>query len=240
MKKVWWLWLSLSLSCLTPIRSVYRVHLTPLSSHSRGYKVDPVDSSWVFTKEGLQVRVKHVPDEELRREVPGPENPFVERGVDFRLGYVPTRFTVFQVTVVNPTFDKVQLYPERAFLVTDRGQVLRPYALNRQEAMGDPRNFETYFLSRGVRSGNDYKLFLERMGVVRASIYHKDSPIFKGKSYTGKIVFDPIPRDAEEVRLVIRDFVLEFGIYDIPKTLITLEFPFSVEQGVVRLREERR
>jgi hypothetical protein len=193
-----------------------------------------MDNSVVFSKEGLQVKVRYVSDEALNTEVPGSENPFTYRNqVDPKQGYVPIRFTVFQVTVLNPTFDKVALYPERAVLITDRGQVLHSYAITRGDALGDPRNFETYFLSRGVQSGNEQKLYLEQMGVVRGTVYHRDSPIFKGKSYTGKMVFDPLPKTTREVRFQIRDFVLEFGIYDIPETLLTIEFPFSVEQGVV-------
>ena len=201
---------------------------------AQGYRIDPVDNSVVFSKEGLQVKVQYLPDEVLNTEVPGPENPFTYRGqVDLKLGYVPIRFAVFQVTVLNPTFDKVALYPEKVMLITDRGQVLNSYAVSRADAVGDPRNFETYFLSRGVQSGNEQKLYLEQMGVVRGTVYHRDSPIFKGKSYTGKMVFDPLPKTTREVRLQIRDFVLEFGIYDVPETLLTIEFPFSVEQAVV-------
>ena len=227
-------------SCLTPIRSVYRVRLYPLPP-AQGYRVDPVDDSVIFSKEGLQIKVTHLTDGDLNAENPGYDNPFTYRDVvDPGLGYAPVRFTVFQVAVLNPTFDKVELYPEKVVLVTDRGKTLNSYAVSRSDAGGDPRNFETYFLSRGVQSGNEQKRYLERMGIVRGSVYHRDSPIFKGKSYTGKVVFDPLPKETKEVRLVIGDFVLEFGIYDIPKTLLTLEFPFSVEQGVEEPPERDR
>jgi len=234
-----WLWgpvlviAMCAIGCLTPIRSVYQVRMRPLPP-AQGYRIDPVDHSVVFSKEGLQVKVRVLSDEVLNAEVPGPENPFTYRNqVDVKLGYAPVRFTVFQVAVLNPTFDKVALYPEKVMLITDRGQVLNSYAVSRADAVGDPRNFETYFLSRGVQSGNEQKMYLEQMGIVRGSVYHRDSPIFKGRSYTGKIVFDPLPKKTREVRLLIKDFVLEFGIYDIPKTLLTMEFPFAVEQGIV-------
>lgn len=220
------------IGCLTPIRSVYRVQLNPMPP-AQGYRIDPVDHSVVFSKEGLQVKVRYLSDDALNAEIPGPENPFTYRNqVDLGLGYVPVRFTVFQVTVLNPTFDKVALYPEKVMLITDRGQVLTSYAISRADAVGDPRNFETYFLSQGVQSGNEQKRYLEQMGIVRGTVYHRDSPIFKGKSYTGKMLFDPLPKRTQEARLLIKDFVLEFGIYDIPKTLLTMEFPFAVEQGI--------
>lgn len=225
--------ITVCIGCLTPIRSVYQIRMSPLAS-AQGYRIDPVDNSMVFSKEGLQIKVRYLSDEVLNAEIPGTETPFTYRNqVDSKQGYVPVRFTVFQVTVLNPTFDKVVLYPEKAVLLTDRGQMLHSYAITRGDALGDPRNFETYFLSRGVQSGNEQKMYLERMAVVRGMVYHRDSPIFKGKSYTGKIVFDPLPKTTREVRLQIKDFVLEFGIYDIPKTLLTMEFPLSVEQGIV-------
>ena len=218
---------------LTPIRAVYQVNLTPVQA-TGDYQIDPVDSSAVFAKEGLQIKVRHLKDAELNLQFPGPENPFTYRGkVDPQLGYVPLRFTVFQVSVNNPTFDKVLLLPEKAVLITDRGAVMRPYQLTRAEARGDIRNFETYWLARGVQSGNMQKLYLERMGVLRGSVYHRDSFVFKGNSYTGKLVFDPLPQDTERVTLRFEKFVLEFGIYDIPKNQIDLQFAFSGHSEII-------
>jgi len=219
-------------SCLTPIRSVYYVEMYPKAS-SEGYKIDPIDSTVVYTREGLQVRVRFLTDDELAEEIPGERNPYVYPGpFDPKLGYRPVQFTVFQVTVVNPTFPKVQLNPERVILKTDRGKTLYPYAITRAEARGQARNFETYFLSKGVLTGNDQELYLERMGIVRETIYHRDSPVFKGNTYSGKIVFDPLPPETTGVALVIPDFILRFGVHDEPEELLTMEFPFSVRQGI--------
>ena len=218
---------------LTPIRAIYQISLTPVEAIGE-YQIDPVDTSAVFAKEGLQIKVRHLQDAELNIQFPGPENPFTYRGkVDPQLGYVPLRFTVFQVSLNNPTFDKVLLQPEKAVLITDRGAVMRPYQLTRAEAQGDIRNFETYWLARGVQSGNMQKLYLERMGVLRGAVYHRDSFVFKGNSYTGKLVFDPLPQDTERVTLRFEKFVLEFGIYDIPKNQIDLQFAFSGRSEII-------
>jgi len=218
---------------LTPIRAVYQVDLTPVLA-TGDYQVDPVDNSAVFAKEGLQLKVWHLDDAELDAQFPGPENPYTYRGkVDPQLGYVPPRFTVFQASVNNPTFDKVLLQPEKAVLITDRGSVMRPYRLTRAEARGDVRNFETYWLSRGVQSGNMQKLYLERMGVLRGSIYHSDSFVFKGNSYSGKLIFDPLPQGTESVTLHLKKFVLEFGIYDIPENQTALKFTFQVHSKII-------
>lgn len=218
---------------LTPIRAIYQIDLTPAQLAGE-YQMDPVDESAVFVKEGLQLKVRHQDDAELNLHYPGPENPFTYGGkVNPQLGYVPPRFTVFQVTLNNPTFDKVLMRPEKCVLVTDRGVAMRPYQLTRAEAHGELQNFETYWLSRGVQSGNVQKLYLERMGVLRGAVYHRDSFVFKGNSYTGKLVFDPLPAGTEMVTLRLEEFVLEFGIYDIPKNQFDLEFSFAVKSEIV-------
>ncbi|NKB72365.1 MAG: hypothetical protein GKR89_35260 [Candidatus Latescibacteria bacterium] len=223
-----------SMGCLTltPLRAVYQVELTPLKME--GYQVDSADGGLVLAKEGLRLKVRHESAAALDSQYPDPNNPFTFRGqVDPDLGYVPPRFTVFQIALNNPTFDKVLLQPEKVTLVTDRGTVMQPYQLTRAEAGGDPRNFETYWLSRGVQSGNKQKLYLERMGVLRGAVYHRDSFVFKGNSYSGKLVFDPLPANIRQVTLKVEDFVLEFGIYDIPQTQIDLEFNFDVQGQIV-------
>ena len=216
---------------LTPITAVYRVDLRPEAGEA--HQIDATDGSAVFSLEGLRLKVRHLGDAELNRQYPDPENPFTYRGeVDPDLGHVPPRFTVFQVSLDNPTFDKVLLQPHKAVLVTDRGRAMPPYQLSRAEAQGDPRNFETYWLARGVQSGNMQKLYLERMGTLRGAVYHRDSFVFKGNAYSGKLVFDPLPEGTRSATLVLEDFVLEFGIYDVPKNTMRLEFPFAVSSGV--------
>jgi len=181
---------------LTPIQAMHKVELKPTVS-SGEYQVDPVDGSVSYVHEGLRLKVQHLTTQQLEAQVPGDENPFVFRQVDYDQGFLPQRFTVFQVSLSNPTFDKVLAEPNHVYLVTDRGKILRPYALTRADAAGDPRNFETYWLSRGVQSGNAQKIYLERMAVLRGSIYQPDSFVFKGNTYTGKMAFDPLPVDTK-------------------------------------------
>jgi hypothetical protein len=214
--------------------------MTPSIPESDGYRVDPVDDALVFSKEGLQIRVRYMTDDLLRSEILGPDNPYVAQEIDPQSGYRPMPFTVFQVTVVNPTFAKVRLDPEKATLITDRGRRFESYAINRVDAKGGLRNFETYFLVKGVQTGNTQKLYLERMGKVRETIYHRDSPVFKGNTYTGKIVFEPLPPETKRVELVLHDFILAFGIHDVPTDLLTLRFPFSVRQGIREPKQDGR
>jgi hypothetical protein len=71
------------------------------------------------------------------------------------------------------------------------------------------------------------------MAVLRGSIYQPNNFVFKGNTYSGKLAFDPLPIDTREVMLHIDRLVLEFGIYDVPKTQTDLEFPFSVDSRIV-------
>lgn len=233
---LWWLLLcgvaSLGLSsCLTPIRAVYYVEMAPFSGEAR-YRVDPVDDALVYSQEGLQVRVRFLTDEGMRLELPGPDNPYVRPEIDYRLGYRPTDFTVFEVTLINPTFPKVELDPRSVELVTGQGKRMPSYAINRTDAAGGVRNFEAHFLARGVQTGDAQKLYLERMGKIRETIYHRNSPVFKGKTYAGRIVFDPLPPEARQVELVLHDVITGFGVDDEPVDKVSLRFPFTVEQGV--------
>jgi hypothetical protein len=57
--------------------------------------------------------------------------------------------------------------------------------------------------------------------------------VFKGSSYTGKLVFDPLPPGTESITLQFERFVLEFGIYDIPKQELDLAFGFDVHSAIV-------
>jgi hypothetical protein len=218
---------------LSPIRAHYHVQLSP-QEDKESYQVDSSDSSAIFSLEGLRLKVRHLGDTELDSQYPDPENPFTYRGeVDPDLGYVPPRFTVFQLALDNPTFDKVLLQPHKVVLVTDRGLVMPPYQLSRAESKGDPRNFETYWLSRGVQSGNQQKLYLERMGTLRGAVYHRDAFVFKGNAYSGKLVFDPLPPGTRSVTLQVENFVLEFGIYDVPKNQMDIAFQFGVESAII-------
>lgn len=224
---------------LTPMQARRVVELTPIDRDDGAYQIDLIDTSAVYVREGLRVRVRHLSDAHLDADIPGLGNPYTYQGtVHPSLGHVPIRFTVFQLTVTNPTFDKVMLPPERAILVTDRGHIMHPYELSRAEARGSVRNFETYWLSRGVQSGNAQKLYLERMGVLRGTVYHRNAFVFRGNSYTGKLVFDPLPAHTHSVRLRLEDFVLEFGLYDVPEQVADLEFRFSVLDKVLEPKSD--
>jgi hypothetical protein len=75
------------------------------------------------------------------------------------------------------------------------------------------------------------------MGMIRGTVYHRDSFVFKGNSYTGKLIFDSLPSGTRSVSLRLEDFVLEFGLYDVPERMVDLDFEFAVRDQVLEPTE---
>jgi len=201
-----------------------------------GYGVDPEDSTFVFRKEGLIVKVRYLPDGALNREYAKQTfrepnlNPYTYgtwRDVD--LGYTPMRFTVFQVTVRNIGYGKVLLDPAKALLHTDRGDRLEYWDVTKRDA---PNNFEEYYRALAGPSGNDQYWYQERIGIVRSSLYHREKPVFKGQRYSGKLVFAPLHREVKEVTLILRGVVLRFDRFGRPAETVDLRFRLHVIQEI--------
>jgi TonB family protein len=148
------------------------------------------------------------------------------------LGYVPNRFTVFQVTINNYTYAKVELNPLEAVLRTDRGEVYHTYGISSGSA---EQNFESYYRALRGPSGNEYYRFDMRMGIVRSNNYGINEQVFKGENYSGFIVFDPLDDGVRSVALTLRRFVLKFDAFDRPIEETDLVFGFDrrIEERVM-------
>lgn len=197
-----------------------------------------------YTMEGLRIDVEYMTDQELNEMFPEESsqgayshNPYTYGDyVDPVLGYVPNRFTVFRVTVHNYSFARVELQPLGSLLTTNReGEVLQPYSILSGLA---PQNFESYYRTLRGPSGNEYYRFDMRMGIVRTNNYELDQKIFKGESYGGFIVFNPLDDEVEEVHLVLKDFVLKFNAFGKPLETVDIAFAFD-RQVTQKLLEEQ-
>ena len=241
------LWL-LACGChlLYPQQIVQVSRLLPMSAASAQYALES-DGAVSYSTEGLRLLVRHLSDPELNAMFPTESsrgeysiNPYTFGDyVDPTVGYVLNRFTVFEIEVHNRAFAKVELNPLKAVLLTDRGgEFLQPYGIL---AGSSPRNFESYYRARRSPSGNDFYRFNMRMGIVRSNNYNIDRKIFKGESYRGLLVFDPLSDEVAQVGLVLRDFVLKFNPHDAPLETATLRFEFRREvqrKFVERERDE--
>jgi hypothetical protein len=232
---------ALSWGCagLVPPELEYRVHMEPDLPEGRGdIYVDLEDSATVFSKEGLLIRVRHLTDEELNDRFPPlfdgrNVNPYTRDEKDPELGYVLPRFTVFEVSVTNNTYAKVELDPAKTVLES-AGETYRYYDPGREGAVVLGGNsFSKYYKMELGTSGNEREVNLERMGIIYKTVYHRDRPIFRGDTRTGMIVFDPLPPENDHLTLKVNEFVLSFDASGNPEETIDVEFDFVVDQGVV-------
>ena len=157
------------------------------------YYFDPEDSTTVFAQEGFRLKLRYLDDPALNREYARftfrePNlNPFTY-GTDRDLdrGYAPPRFTVFEMTVVNQTYPKVQVDPAKMVLHTDRGGEYRYWGVLKRDA---DNSFERYYMERRGKGGNEDYYYQERMGLVRQALFRRHTFVFKGDAYSGKVVF---------------------------------------------------
>jgi hypothetical protein len=226
----------------------YRSYLVPASvlGEGSGYTAN-ADGSLVFNQGGLQVTARPLSDAELNRRYPDVSyrdrfsaNPFTYGNWrDPQLGYTPNRFTAFEIEVFNPVLPKVELFPDRVQLRTDRGDEFAYYAINREES---ENSFEEYYtLIRGP-GGNEQYRFDQRMGIVREELYRPDHQVFKGGDYKGYLVFETLDEGVQNVNLVIRGFATQFDEANHPRQALDLVFHFDrkVEKRELRGEEARR
>ena len=216
--------------------------MKPILPEGRGdYQIDPDDSSTVFSKEGVLIKIKPLTDDELNRRFPplfdGRHiNPYTYDQKEVQGSFIPPRFTVFDITVINKTYAKVEFDPAKALMTTGDGRAYRYYDPGREGFLAEGGNsFSKYYRVELGISGYEKELALERMGVVFKSVYHRDRPVFKEDQRQGLLVFDPLPQDYKdgEVVLTFNQFILSFDASGNPENTADIEFRFHVKQQIV-------
>jgi hypothetical protein len=233
-------WLALIVVCsllgcasIAPPRVQVRSLLTPLPEQMSGEYTLEEDGVMVFKRQGMKVTVRSITDEELNAMYPehsqngtASTNPYTYADwVDPELGYTPNRFTVFRVTVHNYALPKINLNPIEAVLVSDRGDQLKAYLREAGESENSP-SMEDYYRERMGRTGVEEYRFVERMGMVRQTLY-VNGKAFKGDVKEGFLVFDPLDPRVKKVDLVLKNFVLAYDANDWPAEQVDLTFPFE-------------
>jgi hypothetical protein len=227
---------------LIPTKQKYVVEMRPILPEGRGdYSIDPDDSSTVFSKEGVLIKVKALTDDELNRRFPPlfdgrHVNPYTFSQKEVQTSYIPPRFTVFEVTVINKTYAKIEFDPAKALMISGDGQTYRYYDPGREGYLAEGGNsFSKYYRVEVGISGYEKELALERMGGVYKSVYHRDRPVFKEDQRQGLLVFDPLPQEYKdgEVMLQFKEFVLSFDASGNPENTLDVEYRFQVRQAIV-------
>ncbi len=191
-------------------------------------------SGIVFGRGSFKVEVKYVSDYQLNhvefpdesKDAEFSSNPFTfANWVDPQLGFTPNRFSVFKVSIYNYTASKLNLDPERTFLVSDRGDMFIGYG--REEKSSKNPSLEGYFRRRKGASGVDDEIFERRMGIIRTTVLYLGRPVYAGDNREGFVVYDALPESVEKVKLVFRDFILGYDENNEPSNFVTLTFYFK-------------
>jgi hypothetical protein len=232
--------LLLCAGCLRlPPHLVYRVEVAPEPALlAQGpYYLDPADSTTVFERAGFRLKVRYLSDTALNQEYAKDTfrepnlNPFTygtDRDLD--LGYAPPRFTVLRLTVVNQAYPKVLVDPAQMVLETDRGVRLGYWDVSQREAAN---SFEAYYMQRRGKGGNEDYYYQQRLGLVREALYRRQTYVYQGESYTGKVVFAALHPQVRQIVLRVPGIVLRVDAFDRPTETVEAVFRFTIEQSVV-------
>lgn len=250
------LWLG-GCSLTLPSGLQYYVEADPVLSESDVYYVDPIDSSLVWSLEGVQVKVKFYNDEMLDAQYDPRYSPYTLTGwIHPELGYTPPLWTVFDITLINRTRDRVELDPTQAILRLDNGnffycrQKIGSVPRSGGRGPGDeglwqdyPHFFDYSYLKWGSHAGRvNFHAQYDRNDIWRKSEYAREKPVRKGSKYSGKLTFPPLPRESKSFTLEINNFILAFDRYEVgygnPLEWTDLAFHFNVDQGVKPMEKE--
>lgn len=228
----------------TPIGKLeYLVDARPNLSPSDGdYHIDPIDSSVVWTQEGISVKVKFFNDQMLDAVYDPRTSPYtLTPWIHPENGYTPPLWTVFDITVINQTRDRVELDPTNAILVLDNGR--RFFCRQGVGVWYDPTEYYDYsYVKWGGRDGvTHYHASFDRNDVWGKTEYRREKPVRKGRTYNGKLTFPPLPPETKSFTLHIDQFILAFDKFAVgwgnPVEFTDMAFRFDVSQGVREIVE---
>ena len=202
------------------------------------YSVSKDSQSVIFDRKTFKVEVKFMSDDQLNN-VEFPEeskdgenssNPFTYGNwVDPKIGYTPTRFSVFKISIYNYTAPKLNFDPENSMIVSDRGDLYAGYG--REEKTSRNQSLETYFKKRKGASGVDDDIMERRMGLVRTTVLYLGRPIYAGDNREGLVVYDPLVETILQVKLILKDFIVGYDQNNEPNDFTSMQFFFKrVEQ----------
>jgi hypothetical protein len=223
----------------------YLVEAFPIQPEGNAefYK-DQVDSTFVWSEDGLQVKVRFLNDPMLDERFDPAVSPYTLTGwVDPNLGYTPPLWTTFEVTIINRTRERVELDPTQVVLRLDTGNFY--YC---RQGVGVWRNLPQYadysYLKWGSRAGNvAFYANTDRNDIWRRTEFQREKPVRKGRKYTGMLTFPALPRDTENFTLEVNDFILAYDSAEAgfgnPVEFTDIHFNFSVKQGIYTVEEGR-
>ena len=157
------------------------------------------------------------------------------------LRYVPPKFLVFQVRVINVTRPGVLYDPGESLLIPNEGPTLHSYVSDEGQAQRDyyGQSLEQYFDDQQERTGRALDRRARVDERVDATLYPVEEVLALGEEYNGLVVFDLPVQRATSVDLVLRGFTTALDTEGAPLKQQDLTFVFAVEQGVVTLETDQ-
>lgn len=204
------------------------------SLRDSSYSVNRDTTAIVYNRGSFKVEVKFMSDYQLNyvefpdesRDAEFSSNPFTfANWVDPKTGLTPHRFSVFRVSIFNYSAPKLNFDPERSFLLTDRGDLFSGYG--REEKTSKNFSLEAYFKRRKGASGVEDEIFERRMGIIRTTVLYLGRPIYAGDNREGFAVYDPLDESVEQVKLVLKDFILGYDENNEPSEFTSIDLFFK-------------
>ncbi len=218
----------------------YYIAVDPMLPEGDEFYIDPIDSSVVWSQEGLQVKVKFYDDKMLDAEYDPRWTPYTLTGVEVPgYDYTPPLWTVFEVTIINRTRERVELDPTKVYLRLDNGgRLLCRQGVGRWYDKDEYYDYS--YLKWGGSDGNtQYHASLDRNPIWNRSEFKREKPVRKGGKYTGKLTFPPLPEGTRAFALEINDFILAFDRFEVgygnPVEFTSMKYDFEVDHGVRRV-----
>lgn len=221
----------------------HRIAVQPQLPEGGTYYIDPIDSSVVWSLEGVQIKVRFYDDRMLDRKFPTDASPFTLKGWKHPLlGYTPPLWTTFEITVINRTRPRVELDPTQLILRLDNGQ--RYYCRQGVGVWSDEDAYiDNSYVKWASMAGNiHYRAVTQRNDIWRRQSYGREKPVRQGRKYSGFVTFPALPPDTRAFTLEVNDFILSFDRFEVgygtPLEFTDLSFDFEVDQGVVEVSEK--
>jgi len=174
--------------------------------------------AWKSTFPGFLLGVQHLDDPTLNRRFPGVSfrgarsaNPFTYGNwVDPELGYVPPRFTVFEVAVRTREADRVRLDLSKVCLKTDRGDSLDHFALEGPNSL----------VSRYQEDWSEDPSLVETAKGLAERALLRGNWLRKGESEGGYLVFPYLDPAVYRVTLCLPVVVEREGVADTVRVML--------------------
>ncbi len=99
----------------------YFIEVDPDLPETQTYYIDPIDSSVVWSEAGVQLKVKPLGDQQLNEEYGLEDNPYTVGHWRNEEGFTPPAGTLFQITIINRTRERVEMDFTEVILRLDNG-----------------------------------------------------------------------------------------------------------------------